>query len=79
MIELPTIPSDIDLLKANVTSVLQKIAALLLDRIAAESLATLKSANELVVGGKHQRCQSARKICTPKHTRSGAVRMEALD
>ena len=49
MIELPTIPSDIDLLKANVESVLQKIAALPLDQIAAESLATLKSANELVV------------------------------
>ena len=45
MIELPTIPSDIDLLKANVTSVLQKIAALPLDQIASESLSTVKSAN----------------------------------
>jgi paraquat-inducible protein B len=48
MTELPTIPSDIDLLKANVTSVLQKIAALPLDEIALESLATVKSVNELV-------------------------------
>ena len=47
-LELPTIPSDIDLLKANVTSVLQKIAALPLEQIASESLATVKSANELV-------------------------------
>jgi len=48
MIELPTIPSDIAQLKANVTSVLQKIAALPLDQIASESLATVKSANELM-------------------------------
>ncbi len=47
-LELPTIPSDIDLLKANVTSVLQKIAALPLEQIASETLATVKSANELV-------------------------------
>src|SRR5215475_1029563 len=47
-LELPTIPSDIDLLKANVTSVLQKIAALPLDQIASEALTTMKSANELV-------------------------------
>jgi len=48
IIELPTIPSDIDLLKANVSSVLQKIAALPLDQIASESLATVKSAHELM-------------------------------
>jgi paraquat-inducible protein B len=48
MTELPTIPSDIDLLKANVTSVLQKLAALPLDQIASESLATVKSVNEFV-------------------------------
>jgi len=48
MIELPTIPSDIDLLKANVTSVLQKIAALPLDEIASETLTTVKSANDLL-------------------------------
>ena len=48
MIELPTIPSDIDLLKANVTSVLQKIAALPLDQIASETLTTVKSANDLL-------------------------------
>src|SRR5262249_5880728 len=48
MIELPTIPSDIDLLKANVTSVLQKIAALPLEQIASETLATVKSASELL-------------------------------
>src|SRR5262245_8202459 len=48
MIELPTIPSDIAMLKANVTSVLQKIAALPLDQIASESLATVKSADELM-------------------------------
>ena len=48
MIELPTIPSDIDLLKANVTSVLQKIAALPLEQIASEALATVKSANGMV-------------------------------
>jgi len=48
IIELPTIPSDIDLLKANVTSVLQKIAALPLDQIAAETLSTVKSAHDLL-------------------------------
>jgi len=48
MIELPTIPSDIDLLKANVTSVLQKIAALPLEQIASETLGTVKSANDLL-------------------------------
>jgi len=47
-LELPTIPSDIDLLKANVTSVLQKIAALPLEQIAAETLATVKSAHDLL-------------------------------
>jgi paraquat-inducible protein B len=48
MLELPTIPSDIDLLKANFTSVLQRISKLPLDQIATESLETVKTANQLV-------------------------------
>jgi paraquat-inducible protein B len=48
ILELPTIPSDIDLLKANVTSVLERISKLPLDQIAAESLETVKTANALV-------------------------------
>jgi paraquat-inducible protein B len=48
MIELPTIPSDIDLLKANLTSVLDRISKLPLDQIAAESLETVKTANAMV-------------------------------
>jgi paraquat-inducible protein B len=48
MLELPTIPSDIDLLKANVTSVLQKISALPLDQIAAQLLGTIGSASEFM-------------------------------
>jgi paraquat-inducible protein B len=48
MVELPTIPSDIDLLKANVTSVLQSIAKLPLDQIASQSLQAVKTANELI-------------------------------
>jgi paraquat-inducible protein B len=46
--ELPTIPSDIDLLKANLASVLQKISALPLDQIAEQSLETVKSAKQLL-------------------------------
>jgi paraquat-inducible protein B len=45
---LPTIPSDIDLLKANVTSVLQSIAKLPLDQIASQSLEAVKTANQLI-------------------------------
>jgi paraquat-inducible protein B len=45
MLELPTIPSDIDLLKANVTSVLQSLAKLPLDDIASELRATVRTAN----------------------------------
>jgi paraquat-inducible protein B len=48
MVELPTIPSDIDLLKANVTSVLQRIAKLPLDQIASQSLEAVKTANQLI-------------------------------
>jgi phospholipid/cholesterol/gamma-HCH transport system substrate-binding protein len=48
MIELPTIPSDFDVLKANLTSVLQRIAKLPLDEIAARSLETVKTANEFL-------------------------------
>jgi paraquat-inducible protein B len=44
-VELPTIPSDIDLLKANLTSVLQRIAALPLDQIAGRTLDTVESTN----------------------------------
>ena len=48
MIELPTIPSDIDVLKANLTSVLQKVSTLPLDQISAQMLETVGSANEFV-------------------------------
>jgi phospholipid/cholesterol/gamma-HCH transport system substrate-binding protein len=48
MIELPTVPSDIDVLKANLTSLLQRISALPLDQIANQMLGTVGSANELV-------------------------------
>jgi paraquat-inducible protein B len=46
--ELPTIPSDIDLLKANLSNVLRKIAALPLDQIAARSLETVDRANDVL-------------------------------
>jgi paraquat-inducible protein B len=48
MIELPTIPSDIDMLKANVTDVLQTLAKLPLEQIAAEALKTVQAANKLL-------------------------------
>jgi paraquat-inducible protein B len=47
-VELPTIPSDIDLLKANLTSALQRIAALPLDQIAGRTLDTVESTNAFV-------------------------------
>jgi paraquat-inducible protein B len=48
IIEIPTIPSDIDLLKADFTSVLQKISKLPLDQIAGQVLETLGTAKGLV-------------------------------
>lgn len=48
IIEVPTIPSDIDLLKANLSSVLEKISKLPLDQIASQVLETVKAAKELV-------------------------------
>lgn len=48
IVEVPTIPSDIDLLKANVSSVLEKISKLPLDQIASELLETVKAAKGLV-------------------------------
>src|SRR4051812_30930799 len=47
-VELPTVPSDIDMLKANLTSVLQRIAKLPLDEIGARTLATIDSTNALM-------------------------------
>jgi paraquat-inducible protein B len=47
-VELPTIPSDIDLLKANLSSVLQRIAKLPLDEIGARTLDTIDSTNALM-------------------------------
>jgi paraquat-inducible protein B len=47
-VELPTIPSDIDMLKANLTGVLQRIAKLPLDEIGARTLATIDSTNALM-------------------------------
>ena len=41
MLELPTIPSDIELLKANITSVLAKINKLPLDKLTDQLLATI--------------------------------------
>jgi paraquat-inducible protein B len=48
VIEVPTIPSDIALLKADLTSVLDKISKLPLDQIASELLDTVKAAKGLV-------------------------------
>jgi paraquat-inducible protein B len=48
MVELPTVPSDIDLFKANLANVLQRISALPLDQIAAQVLRTVGSADEFV-------------------------------
>jgi paraquat-inducible protein B len=47
-IEVPTIPSDIALLKANLASVLDKLSKLPLDQIASELLETVKAAKGLV-------------------------------
>ena len=47
-VELPTIPSDMNMLKANLTSVLQRIAKLPLDEIGARTLATIDSTNALM-------------------------------
>jgi paraquat-inducible protein B len=48
IIEVPTIPSDIALLKANLESVLDKLSKLPLDQIAGELLETVKAAKGLV-------------------------------
>jgi paraquat-inducible protein B len=47
-VELPTIPSNIDLLKANLADVLQRIAKLPLDEIGARTLDTIDSTNLLM-------------------------------
>jgi paraquat-inducible protein B len=47
-VELPTIPSDIDMLKANLANVLQRIARLPLDEIGARTLDTIDSTNLLM-------------------------------
>jgi paraquat-inducible protein B len=46
--ELPTIPSDIELLKANITSVLAKINKLPLDKLIDQLIATISDADVLV-------------------------------
>jgi len=46
--ELPTVPSDIDVLKSNLTSLLAKISKLPLEQISQEILDTVKNANQLV-------------------------------
>ena len=48
IIEVPTIPSDIAMLKANLASVLDKISKLPLDQIASELLETVEAAKGLV-------------------------------
>jgi paraquat-inducible protein B len=48
IVELPTIPSSIDLLKANLAEVLQRIAKLPLDEIGARTLETIDSTNLLM-------------------------------
>lgn len=48
IVEVPTIPSDIALLKANLASVLDKLSKLPLDQIASELLETVKAAKGLV-------------------------------
>ncbi len=47
-IELPTIPSDMNVLKANLSDTLEKINKLPLQEIAAQILDTVKSANDTV-------------------------------
>jgi paraquat-inducible protein B len=46
MLELPTIPSDIDLLKANLSSLLAKISNLPLEKLSSELLDTVQSADQ---------------------------------
>ena len=53
MTELPTAPSDIDVLKANVASVLAKISKLPLEEIASNLNGVLTSANETVKTADH--------------------------
>jgi paraquat-inducible protein B len=48
MLELPTIPSDIELLKTNVTSVLAKINRLPLDKLTDELMSTIVDADVLL-------------------------------
>jgi len=48
MVEIPTMPSSIDLLKANLADVLARIAKLPLDEIGARTLATIDSTNALM-------------------------------
>jgi paraquat-inducible protein B len=46
MLELPTMPSDIDVLKANVVGVLNKISKLPTDELSADLIAVLKGAEQ---------------------------------
>jgi paraquat-inducible protein B len=48
MVELPTIPSSIDMLKANLSDVLARIAKLPLDEIGAKTLSTIDSTNAMM-------------------------------
>jgi paraquat-inducible protein B len=48
MVELPTIPSSIDMLKANLSDVLARIAKLPLDEIGARTLSAIDSTNALM-------------------------------
>ena len=48
VVELPTLPSAIDTLKANLSEVLARIAQLPLDQIGARTLATIESTNGLM-------------------------------
>jgi paraquat-inducible protein B len=48
LLELPTIPSSIDMLKANLSDVLARIAKLPLDEIGARTLNTIDSTNALM-------------------------------
>jgi paraquat-inducible protein B len=62
--ELPTVPSDIDMLKANVSEVLKKISALPLNQIADHSLEAVKSANQLLTNFNRQATQIAGDVNT---------------
>jgi paraquat-inducible protein B len=48
LMQLPSLPSDIDLLKANVTGLLAKLSKLPLDEISQQLLDTVQSANRLL-------------------------------